>query len=145
MSVRVAFQTQYFYHCSMMNHVLYIVQGQMSCSPTAPMKCCARIFQYVYEWVVSHVLYTMQGTDELISHSPHEMPHFSARIAALSAFTRAHPNTILLDPIERVEKVSLIALWQARLLPDCLPAYHRADCDICMRESMPAYPDYSFE
>ena len=51
----------------------------------------------------------MQGTDELISHSPHEMPRFSARIAALAAFTKAHPETILLDPIERVQQVRLLS------------------------------------
>ena len=53
--------------------------------------------------------FCVQGTDELISSSPHDMPRFSARIGALAAFTRSHPETLMLDPIERVEQVSLLA------------------------------------
>lgn len=47
----------------------------------------------------------VQGTDELISSSPHEMPCFSARIGALAEFTKRHPDTIMVDPIERVQQV----------------------------------------
>lgn len=46
-----------------------------------------------------------KGTDELISSSPHEMPSFSARIGALAAFVRSHPETVMVDPIERVQQV----------------------------------------
>ena len=47
----------------------------------------------------------MQATDELISRGPLQLPYFSARIASLAAYTQAHPQTLLVDPLEKVQQV----------------------------------------
>jgi len=51
-------------------------------------------------------LRVQQATDELISRGPQQLPHFSARIASLAAYTKAHPETALVDPLDKVHQVS---------------------------------------
>ncbi|KAA6428986.1 MAG: inositol-tetrakisphosphate 1-kinase 4-like, partial [Trebouxia sp. A1-2] len=46
-----------------------------------------------------------KATDELISGGPKQLPDFSARIASLAAYTKAHPETVLVDSLDKVHQV----------------------------------------
>ncbi|DBA81431.1 TPA: Inositol-tetrakisphosphate 1-kinase, variant 2 [Trebouxia sp. C0004] len=46
-----------------------------------------------------------KATDELISRGPKQLPEFSARIASLAAYTKAHPETVLVDSLDTVHQV----------------------------------------
>lgn len=57
---------------------------------------------------------TLQATDELVSRSPQELPHFSVRIASLAAYIKAHPATVIVDSLDKLQQVCLCSL-----LPHC--------------------------
>ena len=60
---------------------------------------------------------TLQATDELVSRSPQELPHFSVRIASLAAYIKAHPATVIVDSLDKLQQVCL-----------CSPLPHRPSC-----------------
>lgn len=47
----------------------------------------------------------LQATDELVSRGSRDLPHFSVRIASLAAYAKAHPETVLVDCLDKLQQV----------------------------------------
>lgn len=52
----------------------------------------------------------LQATDELVSRGLRELPQFSVRIPPLAAYIQAHPATVIVDSLDKLQQVNLQTL-----------------------------------